>query len=356
MNDRVVRSSSMCGNPTGKDRNQMEMDPSGRFQKFYDILHVRDKVIWYKAYDTKSGLEVTWHEVFIGYPDEQKKTKLFQSCELIKKLQCPSLLSLIHYWMSSDHKKLCYITESASSNSIIDQIGKGLPEVRPKAIYQWFLPVLQTLQYLHTQNPPIIHRRLNINSIFVKPSSKTVKIVPPLVVPFELRKDKNSLLIQPTSPPELLNQDCGTYSDIWSFGLAILQAYTKVEPYNECHTTLKLLEKISSFTPPDSLSLVNDPLARDLIKVCLQPPLKRPSASQLLLHPFFRQDFEPKQSSTPSEEDDGLVVIFSGKNTRSNQAVPAINEEQNSPIDLNSSGRISISTPFFKANGNGNNP
>ncbi|KAI4468540.1 serine/threonine-protein kinase ste20-like-related [Holotrichia oblita] len=102
-------------------------------------------------------------------------------------------------------------------------------------------------------------------------------------------------------------------SDIYSFGILICELANGSEPYSEMTTTLMLTEKMKGTTPhlldcttilPDDdghgdsaiKSLLHNQAKRkfseglhELAALCLQQePSQRPTASQLLTHPYFR--------------------------------------------------------------------
>ncbi|GKU87698.1 hypothetical protein SLEP1_g2057 [Rubroshorea leprosula] len=86
----------------------------------------------------------------------------------------------------------------------------------------------------------------------------------------------------------LRNQGYGLAADIWSLGCTVLEMLTREVPYShlEC---MQALFRIGKGEPPRvPASLSKD--ARDFILKCLQvDPNNRPTAVQLLHHPFVRQ-------------------------------------------------------------------
>lgn len=295
-----------------KEKPIGEIDPTQRFQRSDDILHFSDSSILYKAYDRQSGSEVTWHELMISSFTEKQKSDLIDKANRLKTLRCPIINSFIHFWINSDSTKLCYITESVWTNSIYKNISENFGEIRSKVIARWFMPVLEAINYLHSQNPPIIHNKIILSSMFIKPSTGAVKIIPPVLFTSRSINSSNMFKLRPTTPPDFLFKKEGPYSDIWSFGLALLFVFTKIEPYAECKSPMELVKKLSIYEPPESIKLVTDKLASSLISSCLKPPQERPTASQLFKHPFFTQNFD-QNNKISNSQDDSFVVIFPGK-------------------------------------------
>ncbi|CAN1731791.1 Mitogen-activated protein kinase kinase kinase 1 [Linum perenne] len=94
--------------------------------------------------------------------------------------------------------------------------------------------------------------------------------------------------------PEVVNgksRGYGLPADIWSLGCTVLEMLTRQIPYSDLECQMTALFKIGRGIPPTvSDSLSND--ARDFILKCLQVnPADRPTAAQLLDHPFVKPSF-----------------------------------------------------------------
>lgn len=327
-------------------KNANLCDPTGRFERSEDYIGICDSTIRYKAYDTETGLEVTWHEMVLKNKQHQME-EIVQRAERLKRLKHANLNTLFHYWVSPEGNKIAYITESTCVNSVWTNLTQGLADIRQKVITRWFLPVLQVLQYLHAQTPAITHNEINLKSILVKATSGCVKLTAPSLY----ENSELHLKVDPFMPPEFLVGQSGTFSDIWRFGLALLNCATGQIPYSECRTPVELIDKLKQYYPPASLSLVSDPLLKDLIVSCLRPPALRPTASDLISHPYFNQGPDEDDSARSSDAaNNGLVVIFSGKSTRSNQNLPKV-ETGGTMTLADTPSLFSSSTPRIGSNG-----
>mmetsp|Transcript_1382 Transcript_1382/g.2518 ORF Transcript_1382/g.2518 Transcript_1382/m.2518 type:complete len:177 (+) Transcript_1382:303-833(+) len=75
--------------------------------------------------------------------------------------------------------------------------------------------------------------------------------------------------------------------DIWSYGM-MLYELTTGRSYFGNKTPAQITKSLQYTNFEADVSLVNDSKLRDLIGQCLQAdPKKRPSVTQLLLHPYF---------------------------------------------------------------------
>lgn len=294
----------------------IQSDPTQRFQKFNEYTYVRTSVISFKGYDTLTGLEVTWHELDIHTLTIEQKSKLLDFGDTLINLKFDSILSFLHFWIDNEKQIFYFITESMSTTSIYSQVVIGSTAISERVIAKWFHSALLAIDFLHSCATPVVHLNLNLNGIFVKPSTGHVKIVPPLIDPFYLFQGNNSIKLRLSTPPELLNHEIDPSCDIWSFGIALLHAATLVEPYSECKSPNELIQKLQNNVMPDCLNKVESAQLKDLILKCLKPVDQRATARDLLGHPFFKREFEPIPELA-QQNDDVFEVIFSGKSSHS---------------------------------------
>ena len=323
-------------------------DPSGRFERHKDFMKVCDSVICYRAYDAQTGLEVSWHEGIFseGTTDAEIEDTVARMGRL-QKSKHPSMNSILHFWLSDDSLKYFYITESASGSSVQSHLLSYVDPVRPRVLAKWFVPVLQVLAFLHAPPLQLIHNRVRLNNIFVKPMTGGVKLGSPAFCP-TAASGSLTIHVEPDTPPEFLFGAPGTYSDIWRFGIAVLGVATRANPYSECRTPDELLQTLMAYEPPACLSQITDRMLFDMVSSCLRRPELRPTAAELLVHPFFTrppdEDDSARSSERMSERDDDIVVIFSGKPTRSNQQLPSVSPG----VGLAASGELSVSEPHIR--------
>uniref|UniRef100_A0A2P2KAV5 Mitogen-activated protein kinase kinase kinase n=2 Tax=Rhizophora mucronata TaxID=61149 RepID=A0A2P2KAV5_RHIMU len=94
--------------------------------------------------------------------------------------------------------------------------------------------------------------------------------------------------------PEVVNSKnhgYGLAADIWSLGCTVLEMLTGQPPYSHLEGMQALFRIGRGDPPPVPDSLSTD--ARDFIFRCLQVnPCYRPTAAQLLDHPFVRRSLQ----------------------------------------------------------------
>jgi WNK lysine deficient protein kinase len=88
--------------------------------------------------------------------------------------------------------------------------------------------------------------------------------------------------------PEIYDEVYDEKVDIYSFGMCMLELATLEYPYSECRSIPAIFKKVSQGIPPVALAKVMPHELQDFIALCIRfDPAERPSAMQLLKHPFF---------------------------------------------------------------------
>ncbi|AAZ10519.1 mitogen-activated protein kinase kinase, putative [Trypanosoma equiperdum] len=155
-----------------------------------------------------------------------------------------------------------------------------------------FFQVVSGLVYLH-DTKRVIHRDLKPSNLLIRDDGY-VKISDFGVSKLVQTLDVSSTYVGTMyfMAPERLEQTVYSFSsDIWSLGLTVIATVTGKNPWAppDEMNLFQLLGKIAGETTP---SLPEKPVyseeARDFIKKCLvRDPQERPSAAELLKHPFF---------------------------------------------------------------------
>ncbi|OHT02110.1 putative serine/threonine-protein kinase WNK5 [Tritrichomonas foetus] len=262
-----------------------DSDPTGRYFRRSEIEHFSSHCWTYRAYDSVDGLDISWVQYQIPTAPAAEKLDYYTS------LDFQQLMKMKTWWTSPDKTVLFIITESLGSCTIFDFLERQDSVYRPKAISRWFKAVLQALNYLHQRN--IIHGKVRLSEIFIKPSSGTVKLSHPISRMNFM--DKDEIIVSCYMAPEELENVISIRGDIWQFGIGLTEAVTRQKPFSECKSSMELITRLASYTPPKAVESIGDPILKDLIMKCLQPPENRPTAEQLLSHQFFTMDFSAPQ-------------------------------------------------------------
>lgn len=157
--------------PNTSDRDTepfVEVDPTGRFGRYSDLLGAGAVKKVYRAFDQEEGIEVAWNQVRLRNFSENPAliNRLHSEVKLLQTLQNKYIIVCYSVWKNDECNTLNFITEVCTSGNLRDYRKKH-PHVSIKALKKWSKQVLEGLEYLHTHEPCIIHRDLNCSNIFV---------------------------------------------------------------------------------------------------------------------------------------------------------------------------------------------
>ncbi|CAK9133376.1 unnamed protein product [Ilex paraguariensis] len=283
----------LFANPEPPDEDNepfVEVDPSGRFGRYSELLGSGAVKKVYKAFDQKEGRDVAWNQVRLRKfsADPSVISRLYSEIELLTTLKNDNIIVLFHFWKDSEHSTLNFITEECASGSLRDYRKKHR-HVALRALKKWSRQILEGLEYLHTHDPCIIHRDLNCSNIFINGNIGKVKIGDlGLAATVGKSHEAHSLLGTPEyMAPELYEENYTELVDIYSFGMSLLEMATMEIPYSECASIAQIYKKVTTGVKPQALNKVNDPELKAFIERCIGQPRARPSASELLKDPFL---------------------------------------------------------------------
>ncbi|VVA97840.1 unnamed protein product [Arabis nemorensis] len=269
-----------------------EKDPTGRYIRYDDVLGRGAFKTVYKAFDEVDGIEVAWNLVSIEDVMQMpgQLERLYSEVHLLKALKHDNIIKLFNSWVDENNKTINMITELFTSGSL-RLYRKKHRKVDPKAIKNWARQILKGLNYLHSQNPPVIHRDLKCDNIFVNGNTGEVKIGDLGLATVLQQPTARSVIGTPEfMAPELYEEEYNELVDIYSFGMCMLEMVTCEYPYNECRNQAQIYKKVTSGIKPQSLSRVDDPQVRQFIEKCLLPADSRPTAFELSMDPFLARD------------------------------------------------------------------
>ncbi|XAR68724.1 Non-specific serine/threonine protein kinase [Bertholletia excelsa] len=319
------------GEPVDGSKLQLgyvEMDPSGRYGRFREILGKGAMKTVYKAFDEVLAMEVAWNQVklndVIQSPEEVQR--LYSEVHLLKNLNHESIIQFYANWIDVKQRTFNFITEMFTSGTLRGY-RKKYKRVDIRSVKNWSRQILRGLAYLHCHDPPVIHRDLKCDNIFVNGHLGQVKIGD-LGLAAILRGSHHAHSVIGTPEfmaPELYEEDYDELVDVYSFGMCVLEMLTSEYPYSECSNPAQIYKKVTSGKLPEAFYRIEDPEARSFIAKCLEPASKRPSAQELLADPFLADDEEavvPVISGYLSTDSSGMLVdmpVLRPSSTRSTE-------------------------------------
>ncbi|XP_018470904.2 probable serine/threonine-protein kinase WNK4 isoform X1 [Raphanus sativus] len=271
----------------------VETDPTGRYGRFEEVLGRGAMKTVYKAIDEKLGIEVAWSQVKLKevLRSSVDLQRLYSEVHLLSTLNHKSIIRFYTSWIDVDSHTLNFITELFTSGTLRQYKNKYL-RIDIRAIKSWARQILEGLVYLHEHDPPVIHRDLKCDNIFVNGHLGQVKIGD-LGLARMLREDRSAHSVLGTPEfmaPELYEGNYNELIDVYSFGMCFLEMITSEFPYSECNSPVHIYKKVVSGKLPSAFYRVEDTEAQIFIRKCLVPASQRVSARELLQDPFLSSD------------------------------------------------------------------
>ncbi|XP_038172582.1 serine/threonine-protein kinase WNK3 isoform X3 [Arvicola amphibius] len=287
-----------------KDKNEKEMEeeaemkavatsPSGRFLKFDIELGRGAFKTVYKGLDTETWVEVAWCELQDRKLTKAEQQRFKEEAEMLKGLQHPNIVRFYDSWESILKGKKCIVlvTELMTSGTLKTYL-KRFKVMKPKVLRSWCRQILKGLQFLHTRTPPIIHRDLKCDNIFITGPTGSVKIGDLGLATLMRTSFAKSVIGTPEfMAPEMYEEHYDESVDVYAFGMCMLEMATSEYPYSECQNAAQIYRKVTSGIKPASFNKVTDPEVKEIIEGCIrQNKSERLSIKDLLNHAFFAED------------------------------------------------------------------
>lgn len=278
----------------------VEVDPSGRYGRYKDVLGKGAFKKVYRAFDEWEGLEVAWNQVKVSelLRSSVDLERLYAEVHLLKTLKHKNIIKFYNSWVDTKNEHINFITEIFTSGTL-RQYRKKHKHVDVRALKKWSRQILEGLAYLHSHDPPIIHRDLKCDNIFVNGNQGEVKIGDlGLAAILQQARAAHSVIGTPEfMAPELYEEEYNELVDIYAFGMCLLELMTLEYPYVECTNAAQIYKKVTAGIKPASLGKVKDPAVRDFIEKCIANVCERLSAKELLVDPFLQSDDDSKKTS-----------------------------------------------------------
>uniref|UniRef100_A0A7N0SVN8 mitogen-activated protein kinase kinase kinase n=1 Tax=Kalanchoe fedtschenkoi TaxID=63787 RepID=A0A7N0SVN8_KALFE len=243
----------------------------------------------YVGFNSESGEMCAMKEVTIFSDCAKSKESAKQLCQeisLLSRLRHPNIVQ--YYGSESVADKLYIYLEYVSGGSIYKLL-QEYGQLGELAIRSFTQQILSGLAYLHIKNT--VHRDIKGANILVDPNGR-VKLAD-----FGMAKHisgQSCPLSFKGSPywmaPEVIKNSngCNLAVDIWSLGCTVLEMATTKPPWSQYEGVAAMFKIGNSKELPAIPNHLSED-GKDFVKQCLQRnPLHRPSAAQLLEHPFVK--------------------------------------------------------------------
>ncbi|XP_059378823.1 LOW QUALITY PROTEIN: serine/threonine-protein kinase WNK2-like [Carassius carassius] len=243
-----------------------------------------------------------------------ERQRFKEEAEMLKGLQHPNIVRFYDFWESPLKGKKCIVlvTELRTSGTLKTYL-KRFKVMKPKVLRSWCRQILKGLHFLHTRTPPIIHRDLKCDNIFITGPTGSVKIGDLGLATLKRASFAKSVIGTPEfMAPEMYEEHYDDSVDVYGFGMCMLEMATSEYPYSECQNAAQIYRKVTSGVKPASYNKVTDPEVKEIIGECIcQNKEERYSIKVLLNHAFFAEDTGVRVEL--AEEDDGLKMCIALK-------------------------------------------
>lgn len=267
----------------------------------------------FKALDQATGRVVAVKEVLINQAVEDDlkfKRALENEISICKDLVHPRIVS----YLGHDSIDSClYIYLEYMPGGSLAKVLADFGPLDESLICVYARELLEGLEYLHTRDPPVMHRDIKGANVLVGLDCR-VKLAD-----FGCSRrttDDWSLTMKGSiawMAPEVIRQTgCGLASDIWSFGCVVIEMTQAAPPWGHMdnpmaamiriamseETPLEALDKDTQNSTEGSLSAP----CRDLVRLCTQRNAEsRPGAASLLRHACLGGSLEVEVNDVDAE-------------------------------------------------------
>ncbi|KAI7904326.1 kinase-like domain-containing protein [Cokeromyces recurvatus] len=266
----------------------LEWSPNKRYCRLNTLLGKGAFKVVHKAMDSEEGYEVAWNVIHIGNNNNNKDVR--HEIEILKSVRHPNIIAFHDAWLNENRTEFIFVTELMTSGTLREYIRKlNLPSF--KIVKRWSRQILKGLAYLHGHNPPIIHRDIKCDNIFINGAHGEIKIGDLGTAENMWLGDKKYTLIGTPEfmAPEMYEEEgYNEKVDLYAFGMCLIEMTTGEYPYAECTNTAQVYKKVCQHIKPDSLSKIQNQEVLEVINSCLSiNEHERLSAQELLESTFL---------------------------------------------------------------------
>ncbi|KAL2467672.1 mitogen-activated protein kinase kinase kinase 1-like [Forsythia ovata] len=244
--------------------------------------------------DNDDGFFFAVKEVSLLDQGDEGKQRILQLEQEIALLSQFEHENIVQYYGTEKAESHLYIfLELVNKGSLMSLYQKY--NLRDSQVSAYTRQILHGLKYLHERN--VVHRDIKCANILVD-ANGLVKLADFGLAKATKLNDVKSCKGTPfwMAPEVVRCLGYGLAADIWSLGCTVLEMLTRSFPYSNMEPMSALYRIGRGGLPPIPESLSSD--ARNFILKCLQVDANvRPTASQLLDHPFVKRPLAASSGS-----------------------------------------------------------
>ncbi|XP_064633818.1 serine/threonine-protein kinase WNK1-like isoform X4 [Lineus longissimus] len=288
------------------DEKAVAASPNNTFLKFdIEIGRGSFKTV-FKGLDTETGVAVAWCELQDKKWNKSEWQRFKEEAEMLKELKHPNIVTFFDSWeelTQRGRKIIVLVTELMTSGTLKTYI-KRFKKINLKVLKNWCRQILKGLHFLHTRDPPIIHRDLKCDNIFITGPTGCVKIGDLGLATLKNKSFAKSVIGTPEfMAPEMYEEHYDEAVDVYAFGMCMLEMATSEYPYKECTNAAQIYRKVTSGIAPEAFEKVVNQDIKQIIEGCTRTKREtRYNVKELLQHDFFLEDSGVKVEVVKPEE------------------------------------------------------
>ncbi len=245
----------------------------------------------YQATDRKFGNAVAVKETF--YSNEQMRQAFTQEARLLNRLRHSALPVVMDYFSSGDKQFLVmqYIPGKDLEQLLNERKATEQGAFMASQVMQWADQLLDAVEYLHSQNPPVIHRDIKPQNLKLTPRGEVILLDFGLAKGVVAGQAKSTRSIRGYTPHYAsLEQIRGTgtdaRSDIYSLGATLYHLLTGVMPPDAMTRMAAQMMKENDLLQPITLlnPAVPERIAKAIEQAMSQSPEDRYESASKMRH------------------------------------------------------------------------
>ncbi|TKS90865.1 Serine/threonine-protein kinase WNK1 [Collichthys lucidus] len=179
---------------------------------------------------------------------KSERQRFKEEAGMLKGLQHPNIVRFYDSWEGPCKGKKCIVlvTELMTSGTLKTYL-KRFKVMKIKVLRSWCRQILKGLHFLHTRAPPIIHRDLKCDNIFITGPTGSVKIGDLGLATLKRASFAKSVIGTPEfMAPEMYEEKYDESVDVYAFGMCMLEMATSEYPYSECQNAAQIYRRVTS--------------------------------------------------------------------------------------------------------------
>lgn len=227
----------------------------------------------YQATDRKFGNAVAVKETF--YSNEQLRQAFTQEARLLNRLRHSALPVVMDYFSSGDKQFLVmqYIPGKDLEQLLNERRAAEQGAFMASQVIQWADQLLDSLEYLHSQNPPVIHRDIKPQNLKLTPRGEVILLDFGLAKGIVADQKKSTRSIRGYTPhyaslEQIRGSGTDARSDIYSLGATLYHLLTGIMPPDAMTRMAAEMMKENEMLQP--ITLLNPAVPERIAKVVEQ--------------------------------------------------------------------------------------